>query len=99
MSLIKSVDTNYGISADYWRIESITIDKKRKEASFITYLYANQKATNSLEYRVIAIADKPNKEEPFDKYFFDGNDYTDIYNACYLCAKEVDEFFSDATDS
>ena len=99
MALIKSIDTNYGISANYWRIESITIDKKRREASFITYLYAKQEAKNSLEYRIVSIADKPNKEELFNKYFFDGKQSTDIYNACYLCAKEVDEFFSDATDS
>lgn len=98
MALIKEVDTNYGIKAEYWRIETITIDKRMKEASFIIHLYANRDAKNSLDYRVTTIVDKDNKEELFEKYFSDKADFNNIYEACYECAKFLDKFFLDALD-
>lgn len=98
MALIKSVDTLYGITADYWRVDTITIDKRNMEANFVLGLYMNKQAVNSLDYKVYTIADKENRDELFDKYFSDSREYTDIYNACYQCAKEQDEFFSDAVD-
>lgn len=98
MALIKEINTNYGVKADYWRIESITIDKRMKEANFIMHLYLNKEATQSFDYRAVVIADKENKDELFDKYFSENITYTDIYNSCYECAKEIDEFFADAKD-
>ena len=96
MALIKEVDTNYGVKAGYWRIETITIDKRMKEANFIICLYLNKEATESFDYRAVILADKENKEELFEKYFSDKIIFTDIYNSCYECAKEIDEFFADA---
>ena len=63
MALIKEINTNYGVKADYWRIESITIDKRMKEANFIMHLYLNKEATQSFDYRAVVIADKENKDE------------------------------------
>lgn len=98
MALIKEVNTNYGISADYWRIETITIDKRMKEASFIIHLYVNENAKSSLDYRVITIADKENKDELFNKYFSENIKFSNIYESCYECTKELDQFFFDAID-
>ena len=98
MALIKSKKTGYGVVADYWRIETITIDKRMKEANFIIYLYLNKEATQSFDYRVVTIADKNNKEELFAKYFDANIDYNNIYNSCYNCARELDEYFKDAED-
>lgn len=98
MALIKPTTTGYGIVADYWRIETITIDKKMREASFILFLYLNKEATNNFDYRVITITDKANKDELFKKYFSERVEFTDIYNSCYTCAKELDDFFADAKD-
>ena len=98
MALIKEVKTNYGINADYWRIETITIDKKRKEANFIIFLYLNKEATESFDYRAVVITDKENREELFEKYFSDNTEFHDIYNSCYECAREIDDFFADAKD-
>lgn len=96
MALIKEVNTNYGIKANYWRIETITIDKRMKEANFIIHLYLNKEATESFDYRAIVITDKENKDELFEKYFSENIIYDNIYKSCYECAKELDEFFFDA---
>ena len=98
MALIKEVNTEYGVKANYWRVDNIAIDKAKKEANFVLCLYLNKEAKNFFEYKVIITFDRDNKEEIFNKYFGEESGYRDIYHACYECSKEIEPFFADAED-
>lgn len=98
MALIKNTRTKYGVEADYWRIETVTIDKRLSEGSIVIYLYLSPEAEEPLDYRVITIADRSDKEDLFDRYFSSRTEHSNILESCYNLVKEVDTFFIDAVD-
>lgn len=98
MALQKEFKTRYGLVANYWRVEMITIDKRRKEGSISLNLYLDGQTTDVefLESKAVSLNELEDKAI-FDTYFISG-EYEDIYNACYECVKFLDPFFKDATD-
>lgn len=104
MALKKIKETNLGVSISYWRVEIITIDKHRQEGSIVLNGYLDENAKEFIESKVVSLNGLMNKDgtqnkEQFEKYFKDETqEYSNIYQACYECAKEADEFFADAED-
>ncbi len=113
MALKKEFTTKQGFTADYWKVDMITIDKNRYEASFSLNLYASKEKAQELdtfiESRCITLYQNIDNEllddlsstdtirkERFNKYFDSESEYQNTYNACYECAKELDEYFTDA---
>lgn len=101
MALIKTKMTQFGIEAEYWKIARVSIDTTKKEICFTLNLYINkdlqEKELDDYTF-VSAIID--DFEEDYNKYFREdrGENYKDIYTACYMYAKEKIEFFLDAKD-
>lgn len=103
MAIKKEKQTVYGITANYWRVDTLSIDKVRKEGGFTLNLYTSEDAESPVDAYIVSFTgDKyaePESTERFDKYFGIGSsNYTNIYQACYQCAKETEEFFKDAVD-
>ena len=95
MALQKNKITEFGIKAGYWKIGMLTIDRIRKEATFILYLYLNKDDLKELEREIVSCIEE--SKEIYNKYF-SGIEYTDIYNAAYCYVKDNVEFFTDALD-
>ncbi len=113
MAFRKEKVTEYGITAEYWKVTAITTDKESKRGSFIVSLYKDEESSHnsakSFEGRYVnAFMDLPFDiteeersniaDERYEKYFALGNEYTDQYEACYHMAKELDPYFADAED-
>ena len=106
MALGKNTITKQGFEASYWKLATVTIDIIRKEASCILNLYASKDIASNvdtfIESKVVTtngemLEDGTSVDNGlFDKYFGINNQYTDIYNACYELAKEVDSYFEAA---
>lgn len=105
MALNKPKETKYGVKVSYWRVDMLTINKQRKEGSIILNGYVDSQAQEFIESKIVSLnglVDRETNERDtalFDKYFKDDSQaYDNIYQACYMCAKEADEFFKDAED-
>lgn len=97
MALIKATLTDFGITADYWKVDSFCVDATRKEASFILNLYINSTSTKYLDSKCIDDFMIMEDKTLFDKYFNDkGKNYRDWQTACYEYVKNHVEFFKDA---
>ena len=103
MALIKNIQTEYGIEAGYWKISRISIDTIKKEISFTLNLYIDkehqQKELGEMVFASAILTQEEFKPQ-YDKYFRkdEGENYKDIYTACYMYAKDNMEFFKDAED-
>lgn len=102
MALIKKVETDYGIIADYWKVSRISLDIIKNEISFTLNLYLNKKSKQELgDYTFVSsILNKEEFEPLYEKYFKQDREenYKDIYTACYKFSKENIDFFKDALD-
>lgn len=100
MALIKETETKFKITASYWRISLISIDKRRNVMSIVLDLFMEKGAEASLDtYVVDDFMISSDNYEMFNKYFMDeGKSYKDIYTACYKYCKDNVEFFKDAVD-
>lgn len=113
MALRKEIETKYGFTANYWRVNSVIIDKQAKEGSCIISVYKDEEtamvATESIQSRYVNLflnipsstTEEERKEiasERYDNYFGTNSEYTDIYQACYNMIKELDNYFIDTVD-
>lgn len=102
MALKKAKETSIGVTADYWRIDNIVVDKKNKEGGITVHLYINSTVKDPIDTYIISLtADKieKNSTERFDTYFGSKmqEDYN-VYKAGYECIKNTEEYFKDAVD-
>lgn len=98
MALIKNKMTDFGVEANYWKVNMIAIDRSRYEVSVTLNLYIVKDATQFLETISITLAEIEDREERATRFnqYFNGSNYPNIYTACYEYAKEYIEYFSDA---
>ena len=94
MALIKKND-DFGFSADYWRVINISIDLISRTGMVFLGLYYDKDTKRHIDTRVISVYG-----EDFDKYFSKDNilNFSDLYEAGYICTKENLEYFKDAED-
>ena len=87
MALEKSKSTNFGVTANYWRIDSFYYSKEENNIAFLLGLHAASsnalKALESFHFNF-----SPTSEE------LSGN----LLALCYQKAKTLNEFFADALD-
>lgn len=94
MALSKDKLTIVGVLASYWRLGNIEINRSSRFARLKFGLFYDSSVNIPLETRSVLI-----DTVLYDKYFKDEKaKYDNIYQACYMCAKETDEFFADAED-
>lgn len=94
MALIKE-NLDFGISANYWRVINISIDIISNTSIIFISLYVSKDAKRSIDTRSFTVTN-----EDFERFFSkDGiKNFRDLYNASYLCLKELDPYFIDAVD-
>ena len=106
MALQKNVVTNTGITADYWKLGMITIDRNLKEFNFSLNLYISKelasKENSFIDTKTFTSVkydghEKTNDTTTYDKYIGNNED-VNIIKQCYECAKDMDDFFQDAVD-
>lgn len=99
MALQKNKMTDFGIEASYWKIGMVTIDRQMKEATISINLFLNKDSEKFIETYIVSSLMGKDDKKLYNKYFeYKNNEYTDIYNACYMYAKENEEYFKDAID-
>ncbi len=49
MALTKEFETEQGFTASYWKVEYISVDRNRREASFTLNLYLNKEKGNVVD--------------------------------------------------
>lgn len=95
MALLKEKQTEYGVTANYWKVEMVSIDRHMKEANFSLNLYVNKDAKQFIEtYTVSDLMGQQDKSK-YESYF-ESDTYKDIYAACYAYAKDNIDYFKDA---
>lgn len=94
MALIKETETNLGISASYWRIGYISLDRVSKYGSITIMLYINKTAKQYIDQYTELI----DSEEKFNEFFSTVAlaEYKDIYNSGYEFIKKYSNYFADA---
>jgi len=95
MALIKEKTTSFGMTASYWRVGMISIDRNMKEASYSLILYFDRDADEFIETYAVSLLGVEDKTE-YEQYFSNSN-YINITTACYEHAKTT-EFFKNAID-
>lgn len=95
MALIKATETDFGITASYWKITMISIDRHMREGSFSLSLYVNKDSKQFIKTETISLM-LLNDTDVFIKCF-ESHDFN-VYKACYEYAKANVEFFKDAVD-
>lgn len=93
MAIIKDYVSKHGVNANYWKIGSVGIDRRRRLAQIELDLYINSDSLEfaSLETRVVDILN-----DKYDILFFNFKNYPTI-EACEAFLLSEDEFFIDAT--
>lgn len=96
MALIKEERTKIGITASYWRVGMISIDRHRKEASYSLNLFFDRDAEEFLETHSVSLLGIEDKTQ-YDEYFA-GSEFDNIVQACYEHAKAKVDYFKTAID-
>jgi len=96
MALQKSKLTQYGVSANYWRIRSLFIDLKAERATAVLELYLTSETSGSapLEARSYMFGTEANPF-PFTAIAMDAKN---AYKIAYDAIKLADPFLADAAD-
>ena len=90
MALIKEKQLNdLGITANYWRIGMVSIDRVNGIGSFSINLYVNRAAKKPLEDKGYII-----EKEIYPQIF--ENMIENVYRTAYEHIKTTDEYFKDA---
>lgn len=95
MAFIKEKETDFGITANYWRLSMISIDRDMKEASFSFNLYFKKGAKQFIESYVVSDFMGLEDKTLYNEYFESGK-YPNLYTMCYEYAKKYVDFFKDA---
>lgn len=91
--------TKYGVEADYWRLEMITLNYSKQvcEVGFSLHLYFSKDAAEFVD--CIPIADLRGGQNPDAlKIFIEDADTRTIRKVCYEYVKANVPFFADAED-
>ena len=95
MALIKEKQTKFGVTANYWRVGMISIDRHRKEASYSLELYLSKDADEFIESHSVSLLGMEDKTE-YELYFNNLN--KNIIKTCYEHAKAKVDYFKTAID-
>ena len=90
MALIKE-NTDFGVTADYWKLSDVTINRNNKYCQLILGLHFNNSTNRALTHKSINV-----QSELFDTYFEEPNIYRDVYHASYEYIKNNVDYFKDS---
>lgn len=95
MAFIKEKETDFGLTANYWKLAMITIDRNMKEASFSFNLYFKKDAKQFIDTYIVSDF-MGNPDKTLYEEYFESDKYPHIFIACHDYAKKYVEFFKDA---
>lgn len=96
MALIKEKMTNFGVTASYWKLGYVSIDRINKYGSLTLNLFLIKDAEKYIESYTVVLDDIDKFDEFFGKNTVEK--YRDTYHAAYEYIKKYDEIFSTAKD-